>query len=500
MEEYHTNLSWFYKPPSSESQSQNSDSSVQLPTEPFEPVSISISQHNPTTQFGYKAEQLDAPEILTYISMSGQKRLEKISEEVAALNPATSGERRALVLLRIEERLAQKISPSEQLYLENEVVRLFETSSYDESKAMRLMLDNKKGQTSQLFQLVYDHVSPEASQRILLAINQRAQEAYENNKGDFQFFYSIYSDLDDTIMPTLNDRDTQAQGKNGLYPGASELFEGLLGESSSHKMGTRFTALSARPEQMKRLSDFLLSKKLGGIPFHSLYGTGEASLKAIKHYSMGKLAAKTKSEGGKTFAKNTGSEAYSAFAIDKRRNMDRDLLLWPEAIPFMLGDSGEGDFMCMLMKCNGQPTPELLEDPRIPEELKVGDKPWGKERKEEPVNRCDRPLKLFLVHQLTSLEKSAQTSYSSIPNPNEINSGKLSETHNVHLFRNYVDLAEILFNNKILSETPFQAVIEAAKNWLDKDKMTKLSPTSPALSYRQELIESILRIEDKIKK
>lgn len=193
------------------------------------------------------------------------------------------------------------------------------------------------------------------------------------------------------------------------------------------------------------------------------------------------------------------AKTFISFALDKRQNIDRDLLLRPEVRPIMIGHCGEGDLIFLLMKNSGFPPP--LEDERIPAEY-AGETRW-EGNSDAPGNPANRPLFLGFAHAISS-----PTDYRVRPDPSGVESHAQLKTQ---VFSNYVDNALYCFKQGVFDRKASDTVVNASRKWLQDhqqeiDRMLQMSNLTrdslkqeglaiselpPALQYRIKLLRSV---------
>lgn len=451
------------------------------------------------------------------------------------------GVQKGMELLKLQEILAiGNLSPAQRKHVCDEIAARFEsTQSYQEMYDLRVTVDHIQAGTSQLHKLVYDDVDVETCHRILKAINENVKQGFKDNPQQIKFNYMIYSDIDDTIKGSLNDRQSNI---GGFYPGALEFYKqmGLAkpqqeGNSSKTEEGpekgkgvaassqknqteaaesgtqVKLTFLSARPKIASDLWNVGMKKELpADTHFFSLYGSTPSILKGVKYYVSKKIVDFVSSladwvlgphakERVKSICRSSEANTFISFALEKRKNIDRDLLLRPETRPIMVGDCGEGDLIFLLMKNSGVPSPQS--DDRIPAEY-IGEERWH-DSLSSPGNPTNKPLFLGFAHAISS-----PTDYEVRPDP------KYQDDYsrlNTQIFSNYVDNALHCFEKGVFDRNAADKVVNEAKNWIKNhqkeiDLMLKkegitlaealsneevLNRLSPALKYRIKLMASI---------
>src|SRR5262249_370150 len=123
----------------------------------------------------------------------------------------------------------------------------------------------------------------ESGHKIIRAINENVQATYKTNPEKIKYSYMIYSDIDDTIKASLNDR----QSKTGdFYPGALDFYKGVGAQKGAEEIPqAKVTFLSARPDVGRKVWDKDMKRKLPhDMKFHALYGSLEAFGGGIVYY------------------------------------------------------------------------------------------------------------------------------------------------------------------------------------------------------------------------
>ena len=388
------------------------------------------------------------------------------------------------------------------------VAEIFENvSSYEEMCTLRERIEGSHTGTSLLHRLVYRDVNPQASQRILRAINANVNRAYLENPAQIKFSYMVYSDIDDTIKGTLNDLKS---GVSGYYPSVFEFYNEVSQADQDLPTAKKvhLTFLSARPDIVSNFWNLLLRRNLPNeVKFYSLYGSLSAFLNEVKRRIINfvaviaikvlpnKLASKIKESREASETRN-----FISIALDKRQNIDRDLLLRPEVRPIMVGDCGEGDLIFLLMKNSGVPIP--VDDERIPEEY-VGEEKWTGSL-DTPGNPTHKPLFLGFAHALSS-----HSGYEGIKLHPDYHEEYLQE-FNTLLFSNYVETTLHCVEKGIINKAAADQIVEKAREWKESQMDTinqllldrnidlanalqeETLKTLPAnLRYRLKLIRSI---------
>lgn len=462
----------------------------------------------------------------------------------------STGVQKGMEILKLQDRLVkEKLNVEQRNQICDQIASIFESAkSYQVMYELRETIDNLHTGTSQLHKLVYEDVDVKSCHRILKAINENVKTGFKDDPQQIKFTYMIYSDIDDTIKGSLNDRQSSIKG---FYPGALEFYKQIglakptLEKDSSNKElvskmsktekeadsssrsdrvevsasenQVKMTFLSARPQAASNL----WNKKMKGelpveTPFFSLYGSTESILKGVRYYVSKKivdfianladrLLGGSMRERVKSVCRSSEANTFIAFALDKRKNIDRDLLLRPEVRPIMVGDCGEGDLIFLLMKNSGVPSP--MHDERIPEEY-VGEGRW-QESESLPGNPTNKPLFLSFAHAFSS-----PTDYQVRPDPKYQN--EYSQL-NTRIFSNYVDNALYCLEKKVFDRNAADKVVNDAKKWIDQnkkgiDQMLKkegvslneamnnekiFNQLSPSLKYRVKLIASIHRYDSR---
>lgn len=403
-------------------------------------------------------------------------QVDETATETAPHQSISRGER-ALMLQRTLQRCDKTDTPLRGL-LEDQIATLFQTDNYEDNLSLRETINSTPGHHSNLFKLVYEELSEKPREKILTAIRMHA--AIAKTEGELTSFYSVYTDVDDTMVGSLNDKATNAAASDGFFPGALEFHKVMNSAEDGINRGNsrwvessaaKLTLLSARPRQARNFSDGHMEKRLPPeLPFFALYGSGHGILQGARYYTEGKLAHKlapySPSERAKEMltghAAKLEKAAYGTFAEEKEANLVQDLQLWPEMQPIMIGDSGEGDGRLL----------ELMEqrrqsDPAIP------------------------PVKGF-IHVLSSKPDEAYSQVSPYPYQE-----KSDDT--TRYFRNYGDMALYALQDGLISPEGARIVYTALRRWSDSNPIDlKRSNDSPAWIYRRNLQNSLLKLEHAI--
>lgn len=126
------------------------------------------------------------------------------------------GVRKSVEVQKLQDLLRKHLSETKRREVCHHIAEIFEScSSYQEMHDLREAIECLALGQSPLFQLVYKDVDTQTSHRILRAINQNFKKAYLENPSQVQFHYRIYSDIDDTIQPSHNDKKVHI---SGFYP------------------------------------------------------------------------------------------------------------------------------------------------------------------------------------------------------------------------------------------------------------------------------------------
>jgi len=410
-----------------------------------------------------------------------------------------------------------EISVSVKSDISSKIAAIFEgAKSYQVMYDLRKTIEGSNNGTSVLHKLVYEDVDVPSCHRILIAINKNVQRAYQRNPNQIKFIHMVYSDIDDTIKGSLNDRASHVKG---FYPSAMEFIKefALKNKKNSNNEGLNqepevsLTFLSARPKsQSKRWNKTLSRKFPKGTKFYGLYGSSSSFMQGVQYYCLKFLASLGKRVPSKWLKKvihdismSKERNTFISFAIDKKQNIDRDLLLRPEVRPLMIGDCGEGDLIFLLVKMMGIPSP--IKDDRIPEEYRGTGKWDGKE--EEPGNPVNRPLSLAFAHAISS-----DTEY--VVRPDPTNREAYLRDLQTYVFDNYVDNALYCLQQKKLDREAAERVVKVSKEWIKPElsKMEKifkglgianileiteeqLNRFPPDIKYRLKLIRSIVSFD-----
>jgi len=401
------------------------------------------------------------------------------------------GVQKGVEVIELQHQLAGKLSEPKRCLICHQIVEIFKSANtYPEMLDLRQIIDSVPGGSSGLHRLVYEDLDIASSHQVLRAINDNVTKAYSHSPEQIQFHYMVYSDIDDTIKGSLNDRKTHIPG---FYPSVLEFYQELGRASPSPTDQVRLTFLSARPQAGRKIWNQRMHRKLPSeMSFFALYGSTAAFKEGISFYVLVKwiLAIVSKLPNSSLKKKmieicnSYESSAFISFAIDKRKNIDRDLLLRPEARPIMVGDCGEGDLIFLLTKNSGLPLP--FEDERIPPEFR-GEKNWTGSL-EAPGNPSNKPLFLGFAHAFSS-----PTKYEMKPDPQY--RAEYASQLNTQIFDNYVDNALVCLQKGILTKAAADRVVEASRKWIVEQKIQRsgkgIESLPPDLKYRQKLIRSI---------
>ena len=436
------------------------------------------------------------------------------------------GKKSAEKVLDLQQRLVQlpaEHAERKQLcqQIADEFTRL--EGNYSEMFSLRQAIDAAGGAgMSQLFKLVYEDVDNETSHSILRSINSCFEkEEAKPGHGAIRFYTQIYTDVDDTLKPTLNDR--QVGIEQPFYPGALELYQQLSrSEQAGGQDGAplKVTVLSARPDALRnQWTRGLVQQFPPRSEIFCLFGSMEAAGKAIKHYAFVKAIVLSIANNLPECALKTwlleevfdASEfdTYLSFAAEKRQSIDRDLLLRPEARGMMVGDTGEGDLLFVLMKQMGS---EGLEDSRIPPEYRGVDK-------HPAINVVQKPLGLSFAHAISSRSGSE---YRNTPNVS-LECRRDYEKQGTCIIDNFVDAALQCLQKGYLKQEEADTVVAEARKWLQGEEVgirkalrkelgleediarfkrmsneefhPQLEQLSPFLQYRLKLMRSIERYD-----
>lgn len=420
------------------------------------------------------------------------------------------GVAKGIKVLELQNGLMQwGLSSSERQKLNRKIAEIFEkTQSYAEMVDLRNTIDEVNTGSSKLHQLVYNDVDIATSHRIIRSINKAYIKAYKEDPSQIQTRNMIFSDVDDTIQPSLNDRNSI---NSKFYPSALAFYN-ELGKTSSKKLPQQIslTFLSARPHCLSALWNKLMVNNLPeGTKFFSLYGSSTTFLCGVRLYLIkifaylaNQVLCGTLKGRVKKLLDSSESNTLISIALEKRRNIDRDLLLRPEVRPIMVGDCGEGDLLFLLTKNSGVPSP--MDDERIPNEY------WNAP-KGTLGNPTNKPLYLSFAHALTSQTEK----YEVKPDPSYRKEYK--KELNVVIFDNYVDNALYCYKKRIFDKQAANRVVADSKAWLSENKKIHkalfkkyhiaktTSPTDeklkslPALKYILKLSNSIESYENYVK-
>lgn len=450
----------------------------------------------------------------------------KLEEANVLLGQIPAGVRSGVRVLELQEQLAnKKLGSQERKEIYGEIVEIFTKATYAESNLLRKTVNGTGTGTSRLHKLIFDDVDVATSHKIIRAINKSALAAYKENPNSVKFSYKVFSDIDDTINGSLNDRGTKV---HGFYPGVMAFYSELakLGEKEGgEKEGAvkeseiALTLLSARPKVYQDRWNKGLTRKLPkGTKFHSLYGSTPAIIEGIKHYAQkifALLAIPLVSvKYGKTirqWCKKRESQAVTSFAIEKRTNIDRELMIWPEMRGIMVGDCGEGDAMTMIDKMNGQRASQT--DVRIPEEYR-GTEKWEGDPN-SPGNPANRPLFLSFAHAISSASDADYGLNNARPSP--ANREEFFRDNKTYMFDNYVDTALHCLEKGFFDRDAADVVVRDCEQWLKKEEKTinemfsnhditkrsdldswednEIAGLLPNVQYRFKLIRSISKYE-----
>lgn len=432
-----------------------------------------------------------------------EKSVEAIQRERAILSELAddrSGLKESIEILHLQKKMKEKsLSNAKKNEISREIADVFvNAKDHEKMSRIREAVDAEGKHSSNLFDLVYNQLNVADCHRIISAINEAAEKAYVNDPGSFHFVYKIYTDVDDTLKGTLNDRESKV---TGFYPGVMNLLR-TISEKEAGSSASKITLLSARPKALRSPSNKMMEHAFPKeIEFFSLYGSGKAATKAIKHYTYGKKAknftenrsdAKRGNLRLKKSAKKSETRTYTSFAGDKRANIDRDLLLRPEVRPIMIGDSGEGDLMFLQQKNSGEGA--TIDDPRIPPEYK--ERAYDEQERGSPVNYPNKPVFLGFIHDLHN-----HSSDSIRPNPADPQAGY--EEKNIHIFNNYVDVAracnrvEIGEEKFLISHDELNKILAEAQEWIDSNPPSSVDDPNGGVAnvreiqYREDLQKSI---------
>ncbi len=440
------------------------------------------------------------------------------------------GMAKAVEVLELQQKLGRWISSAQRKEICVKIAEIFEScSTYEAMCDLRETIEKAPSGISPLFKLVYQDVDENTSHKILRAINQKFKTAYLEDPKKIQFHYRIYSDIDDTIKPALNDLKVKI---SGLYPSAMEFYRQLShsvpdkNSSKERPKNVRITFLSGRLDLAAKMWDKRLNKKTPkDLKFFTLFGSTKAYFPAMKFYTakffmkiLDRFPAGPLRQYLKRFVQSLEIDTYLALAIEKRHNIDRDLLLRPEALPIMIGDSGEADLLFTLIKNSGVPTP--FEDKRIPEEYRPYIAWKDMDEKSRIGNLSNKPLFLGLTHSITS-----RTQYSGA-SPDPKFRKEYAEELNAVIFDNYVDNAILCLQRKLIDKDAASQIVAESRKWvveqqnqirammkkygspidaktdlfdIDPAVLTSLlaqEKVSPALKYRLKVILSIKRYDE----
>lgn len=442
------------------------------------------------------------------------------------LENTTVGVLKGLEILALQKRLcSSKKDETAKKEISEKIASKFESAdSYQEMLDMRNTVEGSGIGESRLFKLVYNDVDVESCHRIIKAINENAKKAYEENPSQVEFRYVCYTDKDDTVVATLNDKDSKIEG---YYPGVMEFNKQFVEMSSKAKSPQpdsvaqdrnkesqgEITFLSARPKFASKLWNFMQKRASPKLKFFGLYGSTSSILQGAKYYVLIKKIllkfAKRFLSGNllkrvKVYCNLAESKTFISFALDKRMNIDRDLLLRPEARPYFVGDCGEGDLMFLLVKNTGMPSP--VTDSRVPPEYR-GDSKWEGSLN-TPVNPANKPLHFGFAHAFSS-----PTQFTVRPDPQYRED--YEKELNAFVFDNYVDNALYCLKRNVFDKAAADKIVNECKSWLRKQgKMIHeglaklkieladvlkdgdvLDKLPPHLKYRVKLIRSIQAYE-----
>lgn len=339
-------------------------------------------------------------------------------------------------ILELQKKLSSESSPKARKKICQHILNEFQKfeGNYKEMLALRKEIDEAEliGK-SKLFKLIYEDCDVETGYAIISLIHRCYEQ--EKLKGSaIPRIVRLYTDVDDTMKPTLNDK--QVNIKEVFYPGAI-LFYTLLSQSISSNFEICMTILSARPA----FAEALLKRGIKhDFPEYSriacLFGSSEGAGKAVNHYAIGPLKKAIDSEAFDASQKDT----YQAFARDKRQNIERDLLLWPEAEGMMIGDTGEGDVLFMEEMQKAQ---SVLNDGRIPQGL------------------APPKLKLGFAHAISSRSDGEYG-----PGFKHRADREALKENSIFIMDNFVDAALECGSQNLLSHHQVDLVAREVQNWI----------------------------------
>lgn len=430
----------------------------------------------------------------------GKKKEEIVAAvtDLRAMREASmpSGVLKGIRILELQKSLANKsLNQADKDLICDEIADIFKSAeeSYSEMYDLRMTIDGLNIGASPLHKLVYEDVNIETSHAILRSINENFKNTYRDHPEQIKYNYMVYSDIDDTIKASLNDRQSHIAG---FYPSALEFFNQLgrtqpksAEDSSTAELveeieieveqneaeqgrehdiekeepssQVRLTFLSARPKAFSKRWNEHTGKKMPDIRFFGLYGTTPAFKQGIGYYILKIITALIDLFPGsglqrrlKEYCSTKEAQTFISFALDKRQNIDRDLLLRPETRPIMVGDCGEGDLIFLLMKNSGARSP--IEDERIPVEYQEADS-------DTPGNPTNKPLALSFAHSISS-----HTEYNIRPDPHYRE--EYAKFLNTHVFDNYVDNALHCLKEGIFDREAADIVVADSRKRMKKDK------------------------------
>lgn len=432
-------------------------------------------------------------------------------------NDANRGVLAGMDILELQKKLSGKgLSLDERKQISDQIAETFENEEdYAQMLKMRETIDNGEIGTSLLHQLVFKDLQVEYGHRVIRAINDRANESYDLDPTSIQFYNQVYSDVDDTIKGSLKDMPSRVKG---FYPSVLQFFREVTNAQQSEEMPkVRFTLLSARPDAGEKIWNKGMRKKLPqDINFFALYGSTPSFKKGIGYYLISKpkkfIAKRLPDwswlEGIKdrllSSSDNKEIVTYSSFAQDKRKNIDRDLLLRPEARPIMTGDCGEGDMIFLLAKNCGAPS--IFGDERIPEEYETKWRDGYAERLKDYLEELPDSEAIDLIGRTEDEEEQAGReyiqakkqlraealqrpgnypdkplwggfgNYFSTPSdfgdarPNPIYAIQYKSELNVNISRNYVDAGVLAHQAGLIDDAALERIVEDSRKWLADQK------------------------------
>lgn len=225
---------------------------------PLGPESFEVPVQKGTTE-----ERIQ--EVKSAIRYLEKKREEKIP----------SGVLKGLEVIKLQQELrnSQLHSSAKQMIYQRIAEKFESAASYEEMYDLRETVDGSSVGSSQLHKLVYDDVDVDRCHRIIRAINENVTKAYHANPEQIKFNYMVYSDIDDTIKGSLNDRHSNI---DGFYPSALEFYKQLGcadpipkstqegGRQTPISTQVKLSFLSARPKAQSPLWNQMMRKQLPG--------------------------------------------------------------------------------------------------------------------------------------------------------------------------------------------------------------------------------------------